>query len=128
VTYAKHVQEAERLVNKSVDGDAPHYYSDAEDAALRLAWATQAQVHATLALVASQPVQRALPPKVWVATIYEYDRNMRPAVYVSDSEDDLTIIVRKQQGISPGADLHTWLTTNRKVLNMDSYYVETADD
>jgi len=128
VTHAMHVREAERLVNKSVDGACD--YPDTADATTRLAWATQAQVHATLALVASMPAvaDRELPPKVWVATVFEYGKNQRPAVYVSPTEDDLMAVVRKQQGVDYNADVMLWMDRKGRVLNIDSYYVENADD
>jgi hypothetical protein len=46
-----HQKEAERLLAKSLDGETPEYFTTAEDAAIRLAWAAQAQVHATLATI-----------------------------------------------------------------------------
>lgn len=45
-----HLKEANRLLDKSVDGLTSGSLSDADDAATRLSWATQAQVHATLAV------------------------------------------------------------------------------
>lgn len=67
-------------------------------------------------------------PKVWVATVSDENDDPGPAVYVSNTEDNLITVIRKQQGIPDDAELLEWLDDHGKVAVWDSYYVETGEE
>lgn len=112
------VNHAINLVGSSMDAE----YLDQQD---RANYAAQAQVWATLALVPAQPK----PALVWVATISDENDSPGPAVYVSDTQDNLLKVIRKQQGIPDDVeDELEWMDERGKTAVWDSYYVETGDE
>ena len=113
------VNHAINLVGSSMDAE----YLDQQD---RANYAAQAQVWATLALVPGQP----RPAKVWVATVTDDDNDYgRPsAIYVSDTQENLVTVMRKQQGIPAGKDELEWFEAHGKVAVWEPYYVETGDE
>jgi hypothetical protein len=71
-----------------------------------------------------EPIPPAPKQKVWVATVSDDNDSPGPAVYVSDTDENLIKVMREQQGIPDDEDILEWFEANGKVAVWDSYYVE----